>query len=160
MLLRNEEIFWRRFETMSVAELHDVYRLRSQVFVIEQSCIYQDIDGRDPEAVHLLARTPLVPGVAGYLRYLKEPSGSIRIGRVVTAASVRSTGLGRRLMQEALRHLAGEQQDVPVELSAQSHLERFYGSLGFVRTSGDYLEDGITHCDMRYRQHARADLIS
>lgn len=147
---------WRRFDELSPRELHDALRLRSRVFVVEQNCVYLDVDGRDPEALHLYAWLDAMPELAGYLRCFTPPGHAARIGRVITAPEVRGTGLGRRLMAEALRGLAERCGPIAVELSAQAHLERFYGSFGFARCSENYLEDGIPHCEMRLERLAVA----
>lgn len=143
-------IDWRAlpFDALSARELHDLLRLRQDVFVVEQNCVFREIDGRDPLAIHLLGyRAGLLvacarifpPGVLG-------PYGSI--GRVVTGQPVRGTGLGRPLMHEALRVLGDLAPDAPVRLAAQAHLELFYASVGFERVGEPYLDDGMLHLDM------------
>lgn len=142
-------LIWRDFADLRVEELHALLRLRCDVFVVEQACAYADIDGKDPLARHLLAW--IGPDLAGCLRLF--PPGAdgpaARIGRVVVAPPQRLAGLGRRLMQAGLIGTLERYPAAPVELSAQAHLERFYASLGFLRISADYLEDGIPHCDMQ-----------
>lgn len=142
---------WSRFRELTPADLYSVVRLREEVFVVEQQCAYNDADGRDPQAWHLLGwstgdRRDLVayarifePGV----RYA-EPS----IGRVVTAPSVRGTGLGRALMKEALRRVDILVPGRTIKIAAQRRLEKFYLELGFRTVSAPYEEDGITHVDM------------
>jgi ElaA protein len=145
------DLTWRDLHhgELTTAELHDVLALRNRVFVVEQECAYQDVDGLDlvGGTRHLLA----VRGEAlvGYARILAPAaSGPARIGRVVVTDAVRGQRVGRRLMERALdscgRHWPG--RDVLV--SAQAHLERFYRSLGFVPVSEVYDEDGIPHVDM------------
>lgn len=138
----------RHFDELTPHELHDVLRLRQDVFVVEQDCVFGEIDGRDPLALHLLGHSDdrlvayarvFAPGVVG-----EEAS----IGRVVTDRSVRGSGLGRPLMREALRVAATLSPAGDVRVAAQAHLEDFYGSLGFVRVGTTYLEDGIEHVDM------------
>ena len=142
-----ERFVWRAFDALGTAELYALLRLRSDVFVVEQNCVFADIDGKDAAALHLLIWVGEALG--GYLRVFAPAAGAAKIGRVVVAPACRSTGLGRRLMAAALDEIAARWGGVPVELSAQAHLERFYGSFGFERTGPDYLEDGIPHCDMR-----------
>jgi len=144
-----ERLLWRDFDALGPAELYALLRLRADVFVVEQNCVFADIDGKDPEARHLLAFVGETLG--GYLRVFSpaRPDGPAKIGRVVVAPAFRSTGLGRRLMAAALDEIAARLGSVPVELAAQAHLELFYGSFGFLRCSDDYLEDDILHCDMR-----------
>jgi len=145
---------WRSFDEFGVHELHAVLRLRCEVFVVEQGCPYADVDGRDPEADHLLAWGG-DGALAGCLRIFRPgcdgaPAG---IGRVVTAPAARRTGLGRWLMRQALAEIERRHGPVAVEISAQVRLERFYAELGFVPASEPYDEDGIPHRRMR-RQRA------
>lgn len=106
--------------------------------------------GAGPRALHLLATSDGVTSLAGYLRCLPAVEGAqVTIGRVVTAPEARADGLGRRLMAEAVAEMRRPFPDMPVALSAQSRLERFYAGFGFRRTSADYLDDGILHCDIR-----------
>ena len=141
---------WRSFQQLSTSELYQLLRLRCQVFVVEQQCAYQDVDGNDERADHLLAWNA-DDRLCGYLRAFApgKTDAVARIGRVVTAPAHRGTGLGHWLMEEALRYIAQRYGSAEVELSAQAYLERVYGKFGFVRSSGNYLEDGIPHCDMR-----------
>jgi ElaA protein len=140
---------WRGFGQLSVAELYLLLRLRSEVFVVEQRCAYLDVDGRDLKADHLLAWGPS-DRLSGYLRVFAPDNvdATAQIGRVVTAPEDRATGLGRWLMHEAIDFIAERHGGVQIKISAQAHLERFYTDFGFRRSSADYLEDGILHCEM------------
>ncbi|RIX98004.1 GNAT family N-acetyltransferase [Aureimonas flava] len=133
---------------MSGPEVHDLLKLRQDVFVVEQSCAFEEIDGRDGEALHLRA---LAEGrLAGTLRvFAPTEDRGARIGRIATAAAFRGGGLGHALMAEALRLCAARWPAAAIDLSAQAHLETFYAGHGFVTISGAYLEDGIPHLDMR-----------
>lgn len=129
---------------LTAAELYAILRLRSDVFVVEQECVYADLDGRD-----LLASTQhlwLAEGdeVLAYLRILAEPSGGLRIGRVVTAASARGRGLAGELMAAALDGVDGE-----FVLDAQTYAQGLYARYGFVAEGAEFLEDGIPHVTMR-----------
>jgi len=140
---------WLPFDGLSPRDLHDALRLRADVFVVEQASVFREIDGKDPRALHLLVRA--ADGeMAGYARIL-PPDGdeAPRIGRVVTHPDHRGSGLGRRMMLSAIAEIDRRFKGSPIDLQAQSHLERFYASFGFVRVSDDYDEDGILHCDMR-----------
>ena len=136
------------FAGLSVTQVHDLYRLRSEVFVVEQKCPFQDIDGADPDCWHLLgtrdgelvAYCRLVPPGTKY----PEPS----IGRVVTGARARRTGCGRELMREALARADKLWPGKPIRIGAQRYLERFYGGYGFAQASEPYDEDGIMHIEM------------
>ena len=140
---------WRSFEQLSSVELYLLLRLRSEVFVVEQRCAYLDVDGRDLEAHHLLV-WGREDRLAGYARVFApdKVDATAGIGRVVTSAEGRGSGLGRWLMHEALDFIASRHGDVQIRISAQAHLERFYNEFGFRRSSDDYLEDDILHCDM------------
>jgi len=139
---------WQRFAELGVDNLYDALQLRCRVFVLEQGP-YLDPDGADRQSWHLLGRDATGTLIA-YLRLVdpghKYPEPSI--GRVVTALELRGTGLGRRLMAEGIagceRHWPGR----AIRISAQAHLERFYGTMGFVRVGENYLEDGIAHLQM------------
>jgi ElaA protein len=139
------ELRWyeRAFAELSGQELYGILALRSRVFVIEQACVYLDLDGLDPGARHLWAAAD---GVVACLRILAPGAqfAEASIGRVATAPEVRGTGLGRELMRRGLAAVGG----VPVRIAAQCYLERFYAELGFVRAGEPYLEDGIAHVDM------------
>ena len=131
---------------LDVVTLHDILRLRQDVFVVEQQCCYADVDGRDlePGTVQVWA-TDDHGSVVATLRVLREPDGDARIGRVATAVPARGRGLVAGLMAAAL---AGS-NPAPVVLDAQSHLEGWYARFGFVRTGAEFLDDGIPHVPMR-----------
>ncbi|MDM4766048.1 GNAT family N-acetyltransferase [Pelomonas sp. SE-A7] len=133
-----------RLDELPARELYEVLKLRAEVFVVEQRCMYLDPDGADLEAWHLLGRAD-DGALAAYARLLSGP----RIGRVLTSPAARGSGQGRALMGQALSHCERLWPGSAVELSAQAHLQRFYASLGFEPTSGVYDEDGIPHIDMR-----------
>ena len=134
----------RAFHELTLDELYAILELRERVFVVEQKCAYQDVDGLDPDCRHLWAARG--GELVAYLRIV--PAGrkydEVAIGRVIVAQAMRGTGLGKDLMRRGLA-AAGA---VPVRLSAQAHLERFYAELGFRRVSDVYDEDGIPHVEM------------
>lgn len=139
----------RAFDELTRRELHDLLALRARVFVVEQACVYLDIDGEDLGAHHVLAvegsvlvacARILPPGAR-----FDEPA----IGRVVVAPEARGRGLGRALMREAMDAAYALHGPVPLVLSAQAHLEAFYASLGFLACGPPYEEDGIPHVEMR-----------
>jgi ElaA protein len=143
---------WSRFSELRPDDLYAVVRLREAVFIVEQQCPYNDADGRDPVAWHLLgwSEGPAGKSLVAYARIfepgLRYTEGSI--GRVVTAPEVRGTGLGKALMAEALRRLDGLAPAQTIKIAAQRRLERFYLELGFRTVSAPYEEDGIIHVDM------------
>lgn len=138
----------RAFEALSPRALYDVLALRQRVFVVEQRCLYEDADGKDATALHVLGWEG--ERLVAYARVLPEgarfPERSI--GRVVVAPEARGRGLARALMNRALAVVRDRHGDVPLALAAQSHLEPFYASFGFARRGAEYDEDGIPHVDM------------
>jgi ElaA protein len=143
-------IAWRfgAFGELTPREVHDLLRLRAEVFVVEQDCPFQDVDGVDPESWHLLGRRADM--LIAYCRLIPagikfaEPS----IGRVVTAPALRGTGCGRELMREAMQRARTLWPGLPIRIGAQQRLERFYEDFGFVKDSPPYDEDGIVHIEM------------
>ena len=133
------------FSGLSTADLHDVLRLRCEVFVVEQRCIYPDVDGQDPVARHVLGRTADGALVA-YARTL--PGTPPHIGRVVVAPAHRGRGLATEVMRRAMRDIEQRFGPVRMAVAAQTYLEPFYARLGFQRTGPDYDWDGIPHVDM------------
>ena len=144
------DIQWRlrAFDDLSLAELYSILAARAAVFVVEQRCNYQDMDGVDGQCWHLMgwdgeklaAYSRIVPPGARYA----EPS----IGRVLTSAEHRGTGLGRELMRRGLQHVEELYPGHPTRIGAQAHLQRFYGEFGFVTDSDIYFEDHIEHVKM------------
>lgn len=139
---------WTRFEGLGVQGLYDALQLRARVFILEQGP-YLDLDGLDQHSWHLLGRDD-----AGTLRaYLRVVDASLKydepsIGRVVTDAACRGTGVGRALMQEGVARSVAAWPGRGIRISAQAHLQRFYGSLGFESVGDEYLEDDIPHIEM------------
>lgn len=144
------------FEELTAHEVHDIFQLRTEVFIVEQNCPYQDVDGLDQGALHLLGHGPLRAsgqprGLLCYARLL--PAGvaypdHAAIGRVITRASVRGQGMGRLLMLEALRQVDRHWHSPPLRLGAQDYAIPFYERLGFACLPHRYLEDGIPHTTM------------
>lgn len=136
----------RRLDAFSAVELYALLKLRVDVFVVEQACAYPELDGKDLDALHLCLR---IDGeIAGYARLWRPADGPPRIGRVLVSPAHRGKKLGSALMREAIRACEAHFPGAPIALSAQSHLEPFYRSLGFSPTSEEYVEDGIPHIDM------------
>lgn len=140
---------WYAWKDLTPDTLYTILRLRSAIFVVEQNCVFPDMDGRDPACEHLCG-TDRGGALVAYLRLV--PPGvrtpEVSLGRVVVAQPLRGRGVGRAVMEEGLRHCARRYVGTPVKVSAQQHLERFYQSLGFRTVSEAYLEDGIWHVDM------------
>jgi len=138
------------FAKLTPRQVHDLYRLRVEVFVVEQNCVFQDVDGVDPDCFHLLGYSG--DDLVAYARLLPagvkfdEPS----IGRVITAPSIRRKGMGRVLMAEAMKRAQELWPRQPIRIGAQARLERFYNEFGFTKSSEPYDEDGILHIEMQH----------
>jgi len=136
------------FAALSAPELYQLLRLREKVFIIEQNCVYEDIDGKDAKALHVLGHQN--GEIVAYARLFKPgdyfPLASI--GRVVVDPSLRGTGLGHELMNAAVSFLGQNLSAQPIQISAQAHLEKFYKQHGFEARGAGYLEDGIPHVAM------------
>ena len=146
------ELTWRccAFDALTLRELQYILMARQQVFGLEQNCVYQDIDGCDETSHHLAAWSPREQMPMAYARLVDpgvkytEPS----IGRVVTIAAARGTGLGRELMRRAIAETRSLFPGQGIRISAQSRLEKFYCDFGFSVVGESYLEDGIPHTEM------------
>ncbi|MBC6605232.1 GNAT family N-acetyltransferase [Hymenobacter sp. BT188] len=140
----------KQFNDLSLTELYELLQLRSEVFVVEQACAFQDIDGQDMAAYHLLGHTP-DGKLAAYARLFDAGISyeEVSIGRVIVAPEFRRFGLGQELMRQAITHCERYFAPQPIKIGAQQYLERFYGSFGFVQCGEMYLEDGIPHIPMR-----------
>ncbi|MFY1841155.1 GNAT family N-acetyltransferase [Achromobacter xylosoxidans] len=141
---------------LTLAELYAVLRLRSEIFVVEQNCVFLDMDGKDllGQTEHLMAWEN--GKLLAYCRLL-EPAlndGQAVIGRVITAPAARGTGLGHELMRRAKDEVARLWPGAPVYLGAQARLKGYYGGHGFVPVTDEYIEDGIPHVGMLLRESA------
>ncbi len=125
--------------------LYRILALRTDVFVVEQNCVYRELDGRDLEASARQLWIERDGDVVATLRLLTDGTGAARIGRVATAAAARGHGLAGALMVKALQLVDGND----IVLDAQSYLSQWYAGFGFVRDGPDVLEDGIAHTPMR-----------
>ncbi|OFZ11903.1 MAG: hypothetical protein A3D92_11855 [Bacteroidetes bacterium RIFCSPHIGHO2_02_FULL_44_7] len=136
---------------LTLNEFHDIIALRIKVFVVEQDCPYQDLDGKDKKSYHLIARNGMGDLIAT-ARIL--PPGlaypECAIGRVVIDPEGRGQGLGHQLMDECMRYAQIEFGKAPILISAQKHLEKYYRKHGFMSTDKEYLEDGIPHVEMKF----------
>jgi len=143
---------FKSFQELTLNEFHDLVALRIKVFVIEQNCPYQDLDGKDKVSIHVLGldENGTIQATARIL-----PVGvsypEIAIGRVVVAADFREKQEGHRLMKACMDFIKLTHGDVTVKLSAQKHLEKFYNTHQFLSTGKEYLEDGIPHVEMLYK---------
>lgn len=138
----------KRFKALSTLELYQVLQLRSEVFVVEQNCVYQDIDGKDEKALHLLGK---VDGfVVAYSRIFKAGYyfENASIGRVAIAEKYRTQKWGHLLMQNAIAAIENNFGIQPITISAQLYLRKFYESHEFIQVGEMYLEDEIPHIEM------------
>jgi ElaA protein len=144
------ELNWvfKSFSELSSNELYDILKLRSEVFVVEQQCIFLDMDDKDKQSWHLIGNNE--NEIAAYVRIL--PPGvsyaEMSIGRVVTSPRARRKGAGRILMLKAISTCIEIFGNQPIRIGAQLYLKNFYNSLGFEPCSDIYLEDGIEHIEM------------
>ena len=138
----------KKFDSLTPHELYNILRLRTEVFVVEQSCVFQDMDNKDQQSYHLMgwenniliAYTRLIPPGISY------PEASI--GRVVTSPVSRGSGVGKLLMEKSIEAIIHSYGKIPIKIGAQVYLKKFYESLGFKQTSEIYDEDGIDHIEM------------
>ena len=138
----------KKFDELTAAELYAIIKLRNEVFVVEQNCVYQDADDKDQLSYHftgwdgatLVAYTRIIPPGISY----SEAS----IGRVVTSPKYRKTGAGKILMQESITKVFSRFNCSKIKIGAQVYLTKFYESLGFFKSGHEYLEDGIPHIEM------------
>ncbi|MEY4141147.1 MAG: hypothetical protein RL110_518 [Bacteroidota bacterium] len=138
------------FSDLTNQRVYEMLQLRSEVFVVEQTCIYQDMDNQDLQALHVLGIEN--ERIRAYARILTQSKvvGEVSIGRVIVAPSLRGTGEGHRLMTYCMTYVQQHFNNPCVRISAQSHLVEFYAAHGFTSTGNHYLEDGIPHCEMLY----------
>ena len=135
----------KTFSELNNEELYQILRLRTEVFVVEQNCVYQDLDNKDQKAIHIYYKEN--NEIVAYTRifksgeYYKNPS----IGRVVVSKKKRGKELGKKIMISSIEYINKNIKGDKIELSAQKYLDKFYKDLGFYKTGKDYLEDGIPH---------------
>ncbi len=138
----------KTFTELDTMELYEILSLRSEVFVVEQNCVYQDMDFKDQHAIHIcgfyLDELVAYTRVFGPGEYFDQTS----IGRVLVKNNQRKKDFGIQIMQSSICYIARNFKGQDIKISAQSYLERFYKSLGFIPTGKTYLEDGIPHMEM------------
>lgn len=141
---------WRfvAFDELTTRELYALLQLRSEVFVLEQACAFQDLDGADDQAMHLLGT--LQGQLVAYARCFGpgQKYAEASIGRVVTRGTTRGSGAGHVLMRQAIASLAQHWGEQAIRIGAQARLEQFYRQHGFTPSGAPYIEDGIPHIEM------------
>ena len=139
----------KSFDELNINELYDLLKLRSEVFVVEQNCVYQDIDDKDIKGTHFFGQDG--SDLIAYLRVTEAGvlyPNHISIGRVVIKKTHRNKKLGNEILAKAINFCRKKFPKTPIKISAQTHLKSFYNQLGFEFKGEAYLEDGIPHCAM------------
>ena len=139
----------KRFEALTAIELYNLLQLRSEVFVVEQNCPYQDVDNKDQIALHLIGEDNGETVAYARLFKPKDYFEEASIGRVVVKPTYRYKKLGHILMREAIYFMKHQFGETKITISAQLYLKKFYESHGFIQTSETYLEDDIPHIEMK-----------
>ncbi|HEY9169172.1 MAG TPA: GNAT family N-acetyltransferase [Lutibacter sp.] len=141
-------IVTKSFTELSTKELYDILQLRAEVFVVEQDCVYQDIDGKDQKALHVIGFKN--NKIVAYSRIFKSGDyfEKASIGRVVVASNERKFGYGHIIFQHSVEAVTAYFQETSIKISAQLYLKKFYESHGFVQVGDGYLEDDIPHIAM------------
>lgn len=146
---------WRAlpFDALTTSDLYRLLQLRAEVFVVEQNCAFQDVDGLDQQAVHLMGEVSGTTGAPHLLAYSRLlPAGTAfseaSIGRVVTSPVARGSGLGHTLLRQSIDTLHRLWNLQPIRIGAQAHLQSYYRQCGFEPQGDLYLEDGIEHIEM------------
>ncbi len=141
----------KKFEQLSLDELYDILKMRSEIFVVEQECVYLDVDGKDKNVFHLFLKEN--KKILAYCRIL--PRGiayeEASIGRVIVNKNFRKEKLGETLMIKAISYLKDVLKEKEIKIQAQAYLRSFYKKFGFQEISEEYLEDGIPHIDMKMK---------
>ncbi|MBP3790534.1 MAG: GNAT family N-acetyltransferase [Methanobrevibacter sp.] len=144
------EYVLKEFNGLSLDELYQIIQLRLEIFVVEQDCIYQDLDGKDNVAYHLFVKDD--DEIVAVLRILPENVSydEMAIGRIVVKKSHRGQGIAGAMMKRAMDFIVKDLGKNKIRLSGQAYLVDFYTNLGFKRVSDEYLEDGIPHFEFLF----------
>ena len=139
----------KKYKELTLKEAHDIFAIRSEVFVVEQDCVYQDIDGKDPKALHIIGT--LENKTIAYARIFDKNIAYrdyIAIGRILVCKEKRALRIGHDLVDYCLKTTTKNFAKSPIKISAQAYLELFYNQHGFQKKGKGYLEDGIPHISM------------
>lgn len=136
----------KRFEELTTEELYEILKVRAEVFIVEQNCVYQDIDGKDKHAYHVFLKDDT--GIQAYLRVIEKGVSfkEVSIGRVLTLK--RGIGLGRQILLEGIKVAKEKLNADSIRIEAQTYAKGFYEQAGFRQVSEEFLEDGIPHIQM------------
>ncbi|MGL4911519.1 MAG: GNAT family N-acetyltransferase [Romboutsia sp.] len=142
----------KKFKELNIEEMYKILELRSEIFVVEQECPYQDCDGKDENSYHLFSEEN--GEIIAYLRIIEKGVSydEISIGRVCISKCYRGKGISREMMLKAIEFIEQSLKEYEIKIQAQSYLLNFYKSLGFKEVSNEYLEDNIPHIDMLYKR--------
>ena len=137
-----------KYQDLSPDRLYEILKLRSEVFVVEQKCAYQDLDNKDEKALHLVGEEN--NKIIAYTRIFKKGDffKYSSIGRVLVKKDYRNKNYGRKIMKSSIDRLKKDPKEEKIELSAQKYLLKFYSELGFEKVGEEYLEDNIPHVKM------------
>jgi len=142
------QVFTRLFSELTTTELYGILQLRSEVFVVEQDCVYQDVDDKDQKALHVIGFKN--DKIVAYTRIFKPDDyfSKASIGRVVVAKNERSYGYGHVILKHTIEAIKDNFNETSIKISAQMYLKKFYESHNFKKVGEEYLEDGIPHIGM------------
>lgn len=147
------KVILKKFEDFTTHELYEILKLRSEIFVVEQKCVYLDLDGNDYKCLHLYLFDESKHDIVAYCRVI--PKGitfdTASIGRVITNTKYRKQNYARELLTNAINVIKDNFKESVITIGAQSYLKDFYGSFGFKEISNVYVEDGIPHIHMRLK---------
>jgi ElaA protein len=140
----------KNFDELTGREVYEILKIRSEIFVVEQNCIYNDVDAKDIESIHIMIKED--DKIMSYIRVIKPGVSydNASIGRVLVAFEGRRKGLARKIVQEGIDYIINNWDEEKITIGAQDYLKDFYKSLGFEPISEVYLDDGIPHLDMTY----------
>ena len=136
----------KKFNEIDIKTLHNIFLIRAEVFIVEQQCAYQDIDGKDTNSIHIIGKKR--EEIIAYSRIMNLNNDFCSIGRVLVKKDLRKKGLGIKLMKKSIEIATKLYNKKKIKISAQEYLENFYEELGFKHTGKSYLEDGIPHIEM------------
>ncbi|WP_432205127.1 GNAT family N-acetyltransferase [Cetobacterium somerae] len=143
-------IICKKFNELTVEELYEILKLRSEIFVVEQKCVYNDIDGKDTTSIHVMLKEN--GKIKAYLRVL-QPGVSYEdasLGRVLVAENARKKGFAKLIVEAGVNYIIENFKTKDITIGAQEYLRKFYNEMGFKAISEVYLDDGIPHLDMKY----------
>ncbi|SFE34364.1 ElaA protein [Lentibacillus persicus] len=141
----------KSFQQLSNDNLYALLKLRVEIFVVEQECAYPELDGYDKQAIHYFLKNG--DEIAANVRILPANTvfNEVSIGRVAVAKKYRGRDFGRQIMRKAIAYITDEWHETVIKIEAQEHLKKFYTDLGFRQVSESYLDDGIPHIDMLWK---------